>query len=65
VTLETQVVMRWERRKAPCLRDNAMRAHAAYEAFNDCDFDRAAALVAEELKWVNVATGETFRGPKA
>jgi hypothetical protein len=42
--------------------DNAMLARAPYEAFNDRDFDRAAALVAEELEGVNVATGETFRG---
>jgi hypothetical protein len=41
--------------------DNAMLARAAYEAFNDRGFDRAA-LVAEELEGVNVATGETFRG---
>jgi hypothetical protein len=36
-------------------------SRASYEAFNDRDFDRAAALVVEDLEWVNVATGETFR----
>ena len=44
--------------------DNAALVRAAYEAFNDRDLDRAAALAAEELEWLNVATGETFRGPE-
>jgi steroid delta-isomerase-like uncharacterized protein len=44
--------------------DNAMLARAAYGAFNERDFDRAAALVAEDLELINVATGETFRGPE-
>jgi hypothetical protein len=26
--------------------------------------DRAAAYAAEDLEWVTVATGETFRGPE-
>ena len=45
-------------------RDNEALARGAHEAFNERDFDRAAGYVAEDLEWVNVATGETFRGPQ-
>ena len=43
--------------------DNATAARTVYDAFNSHDFDRAAALVAEEAEWRNVAFGTTFRGP--
>jgi ketosteroid isomerase-like protein len=57
--------MRWGKEKsAMSAQDNAMLARAAYGAFNERDFDRAAALVAEDLELINVATGETFRGPE-
>src|SRR5256885_14776488 len=34
------------------------------EAWNDRDFDQAAALMAENLEWMNVPTGETSHGPQ-
>jgi hypothetical protein len=53
--------MRWEGRKVLCLQRIMPGSRAAYETFNDREFDRAAALIVEDLEWVNVATGETFR----
>jgi steroid delta-isomerase-like uncharacterized protein len=44
--------------------DNARIARTAYEAYNQKDFDRAAALAAENAQWTNMATGETFYGPE-
>jgi steroid delta-isomerase-like uncharacterized protein len=39
-------------------------ARQHYDLYNAQDLDRAAtSLIAEDAEWVNVATGETFRGP--
>ncbi|MDQ3992523.1 MAG: ester cyclase [Actinomycetota bacterium] len=43
--------------------DTASIARTLYEAFNDRDFDRGAALVGDNAVWINVPTGETFTGP--
>ena len=43
--------------------DNAALVRTAYEAFNERDLNRAAALAAEEMEWLNVATGETLLRP--
>jgi len=57
--------MSWGKEKSVMpAQDNAALVRTAYEAFNDRDLDRAAALTAEELEWLNVATGETFHGPE-
>jgi len=45
------------------VQDNATIARSFYDAFNSRDFDRAAAFVAPECAWLNVPTGETWRGP--
>src|SRR5919201_3666514 len=42
--------------------DNASIARTVYEAFNDRDFDRAVKLIADEARWTNVPTGDTFDG---
>src|SRR3712207_4365356 len=44
--------------------DNAKSARTAYDAYNQRDFDRAAALADENAEWINMATGETFYGPE-
>ena len=44
--------------------DNARIARAIYDAFNDRDFDAGTALVTDDAEWLNVATGQTFRGPE-
>ena len=44
-------------------KDNATIARAFFEGWNERDFDRPAALVAEDGEIVEVATGESFRGP--
>lgn len=36
----------------------------SYDAYNNRDFDRAASLVAENLEFTVVASGETVRGPE-
>ncbi|HET8629520.1 MAG TPA: ester cyclase [Thermomicrobiales bacterium] len=44
--------------------ENAALARAINDAYNARDFDRAAELTAPDAEWVNVATGQTFRGPE-
>lgn len=44
--------------------DNAALARAVYEAFNDHDLERAGALAAEDMEFVDVPTGRTLRGPE-
>src|SRR5262249_59248377 len=44
-------------------KDTRMIAQTLYDAFNTRNFDRGAALIAENETWLNVPTGETFRGP--
>ncbi len=44
--------------------ENARVVRAHYALFNKRDFDQAAILNAPDATWVNVATGETFRGPE-
>lgn len=46
------------------VQDNEALARAAHEAYNARDYDGAGELAAEDLEWVNVATGQTFRGPE-
>jgi steroid delta-isomerase-like uncharacterized protein len=43
--------------------DNAAIAKDWFEAWNERDFDRGSAMVAEGAELVEMATGETFRGP--
>ena len=45
--------------------DNAAIIRGLYDAFNDNDLDRAAALVSEDFRLVDfAAVGQTFRGPE-
>jgi steroid delta-isomerase-like uncharacterized protein len=43
--------------------DNANVIKALFDAFNERDFDNAAALVTEDFELVDYAFGFTFRGP--
>ena len=43
--------------------DSATLVQTAYDAFNNRDFDRGAALVADDFEWVNRPFGQTFHGP--
>ena len=43
--------------------ENAAATRAFNEAYNNRDWDAAVALTAADVEFVNVATGETFRGP--
>lgn len=43
--------------------DNAAIAKSFFEAWNERDFERGAALAAEDAEIVEVPTGEKFRGP--
>ena len=45
--------------------DKAAIVHDLYDAFNDHDLDRAAAMVSEDFELVDFAAeGQTFRGPQ-
>jgi steroid delta-isomerase-like uncharacterized protein len=44
--------------------DNVSIARGFFEGWNERDFDRPAALVAEDGEIFEVATGERFRGPE-
>jgi SnoaL-like domain len=44
--------------------DSTALARALQETFNGRDYDRLDDLVAQNVQWVNVATGETFSGPE-
>ena len=44
--------------------DNAAIARAVYETFNDHDLERAGALTAEDMEFVDVPSGRTLRGPE-
>ena len=44
--------------------DNAALARTFYDSYNNHDFDQAITLCDEDLQWVNLSTGETFRGPE-
>lgn len=41
---------------------NAKIARTVYEAFNDRDFDRGLAVLADDAVWTNLPTGDTFHG---
>lgn len=43
--------------------DNLEIAHVFFDAFNNRDFARASQYVANDAEFVNVASGEVFRGP--
>ena len=43
--------------------ENAELVRLFFDCFNRRDFDQSSRHVADEAEWVNVATGETFRGP--
>jgi predicted ester cyclase len=43
--------------------ENRIIARIPYDAFNAREFDRIAEITAPDAKWVNIITGETFRGP--
>lgn len=43
--------------------ENVQLARAVHETFNARDYDRIGDLVAQDVEWTNVATGETFSGP--
>ena len=46
-------------------RDNAAIIHDLYDAFNDHDLDRIAAMVSEDFELVDFAAdGQVFRGPE-
>ncbi|HEY8287165.1 MAG TPA: ester cyclase [Chloroflexota bacterium] len=45
------------------VQDNGATAQALNDAFNARDWNAAAALSAPDAEFVNVATGQTFRGP--
>lgn len=47
------------------VQDNEALARASHESFNERDYDRADELAAEDLEWLNVATGETLHGREA
>ncbi len=44
--------------------DNARLARELYEAFNDQDFDRVLEMATEDVEFVSVPLGQTFRGPE-
>jgi steroid delta-isomerase-like uncharacterized protein len=44
--------------------ENAQLARELHQAFNDRNYDRVDDLVAQDVQWENVATGETFSGPE-
>ncbi len=44
--------------------ENATLAREIHQAFNDRNYDRVDELVAQDVQWENVATGETFSGPE-
>ena len=44
--------------------ENAAIARAVYEAFNDHDLERAGALAAEDMEFVDVPSGRALRGPE-
>ena len=44
--------------------DNAEVARALYEAFNDHDLERAGALAADDVEFLDVPTGRTAQGPE-
>ena len=44
--------------------DNETLVRAVYDAYNDRAFDRVRDLVTDDVELVNVAFGETFRGPE-
>lgn len=44
--------------------ENTEIARSAYDAWNARDFDRFASLHADDAELVNVASGETLRGPE-
>lgn len=46
------------------VQENMRVVRAHYALFNKRDFDQAAILNTPDATWVNVATGETFRGPE-
>ena len=48
----------------PTQEDNAAIARAVFQAFNDHDLERAGALAAEDMEFVDVPTGRTMRGPE-
>jgi steroid delta-isomerase-like uncharacterized protein len=43
--------------------DNAAAARSINDAYNARDYAAAAALSAPDAEWINVATGQTLRGP--
>lgn len=43
--------------------DNTSIARGIYECFNNRDLDRAVGLVANDVEWRDMPTGETWRGP--
>lgn len=43
--------------------DNASIARTIYESFNNRDFDRAASLMANDVEWRDMPTGEVWHGP--
>jgi ketosteroid isomerase-like protein len=43
--------------------NNAAVVRSLFEAFNDGDLVRAAATVSDDFELVDVAAGQTFRGP--
>ena len=45
-------------------KDNAATVRAINDAFNDRDWDYAMSKAADDAEWVNVPTGQTFRGPE-
>lgn len=45
-------------------RDNEALVREGHAAYSDHDLDRAVANYAEDAERLNVATGETFRGPE-
>jgi steroid delta-isomerase-like uncharacterized protein len=44
--------------------NTATIARTVYEAFNDRDFERGLAVIAEDAEWVNMPTDDRFRGPE-
>lgn len=45
-------------------RDSATLARTLHDLFNRRDFARIDEFVAADVEWLNVATGETLRGPE-
>ncbi len=44
--------------------DNTEVARGLYEAFNDHDLERAGALAADDVEFLDVPTGRTTQGPE-